>query len=73
MPTKQEQLDLIAQCDWKWTTLNGVDGYEVSGRGDYATASIFLPAAGLGDETSLDAAGSGYYWSSVPNWDGYNS
>ena len=72
MPTRQEFDDLINKCDWTWTTLNGVNGYVVCGRGDYASQSIFLPAAGFGDESSLYLADSlGYYWSSVPELVGY--
>ena len=68
MPTKQELADLVSKCDWTWTTMNGVNGYVVKGKGDYASASIFLPAAGYGYGTSLYLAGSyGYYWSSVPD------
>ena len=64
MPTKQELVDLNSNCDWIWATKNGVRGYVVRGRGDYATASIFLPCDGYG--TSLyDAGSSGDYWSSV--------
>ena len=67
MPTKQELDDLGSKCDWTWTTQNGVKGYVVKGRGAYAGASIFLPAAGYGHGASLDYAGSfGNYWSSVP-------
>ena len=67
MPTKQELSDLCNKCDWTWTTLNGVNGCEVRGRGDFASNSIFLPAAGRGYGSSLDFAGShGDYWSSVP-------
>ena len=67
MPTKQELSDLNSQCDWTWTTVDGVNGYVVRGRGAYSSASIFLPCAGYGDGTSLYHAGSdGYYWSSVP-------
>ena len=52
--------------------MNGVNGYEVRGRGDYALASIFLPCAGYGHGTSLDLAGSnGSCWSSVPRSDSY--
>ncbi|MBP5510363.1 MAG: hypothetical protein J6Z49_05545 [Kiritimatiellae bacterium] len=73
MPTNQELSDLINKCDWTWTTQNGVNGYIVRGRGDYASNSIFLPAAGYGDGTSLYNAGSwGYYWSSVPRSDDDN-
>ena len=47
--------------------MNGVNGYIVRGKGDYASNSIFLPCAGDGDGASLGNAGSyGYYWSSVP-------
>lgn len=68
MPTKQEFDDLKNNCDWLLTTMNGVKGYIIRGRGDYASASIFLPRAGYGSGTSLSNAGSnGYYWSSVPS------
>ena len=67
MPTKQEFYDLKNKCDWTWTTMNGVKGYIVRGRGSYASNSIFLPCAGDGSGTSLYAAGSyGTHWSSVP-------
>ena len=67
MPTRQELDDLVSKCDWTWTMLNGVKGYVVKGKGDYASASIFLPAAGYGDGTSLYRASSlGLFWSSVP-------
>ena len=67
MPTERELEDLRRECDWTWGTMNGVNGYVVRGRGDYATASIFLPAAGCGIGTFFDYANSrGYYWSSVP-------
>ena len=67
MPTKQEFDDLENKCDWTWTTLNGVNGYIVRGKGDYSSKSIFVPCAGRGYGTSLGLAGSdGYYSSSVP-------
>ena len=70
MPTAQELEDLARKCDWTWTIMNGVNGYVVRGRGDYVSASIFLPCAGLGSRKSLHYAGTyGYYWSSVPNSD----
>ncbi|MBR3222505.1 MAG: hypothetical protein IKF72_09785, partial [Kiritimatiellae bacterium] len=56
------------------TTQNGVDGYVVRGRGDYASNSIFLPCVGWGYKTSLFDAGSyGGYWSSVPHSEYSNS
>ena len=76
MPTNQELYYLCSKCDWTWTTLSGVRGYVVSGRGVYASNSIFLPCAGSsfyaggGFEISLDGAGThGSFWSSVPESD----
>ena len=66
MPTVQEFGDLNSKCEWTWSTMNGVNGYLVRGRGSYASNSIFLPCAGFGHGTSLYHAGScGLYWSSV--------
>ncbi|MBO5921828.1 MAG: InlB B-repeat-containing protein [Bacteroidaceae bacterium] len=62
MPTKAEQDELCEECDWEWTTLNGVYGYKVTGSNGN---SIFLPAAGERYETDTDYKGRyGYYWSS---------
>ena len=71
IPTYQELQGLNSNCDWTWTTMNGVNGYIVRGRGAYASNSIFLPAVGYGSGTSLSISGSyGLYWSSVPYSDG---
>lgn len=73
MPTRQELNDLNSNCDWTWTTMNGVNGYVVKGKGAYASASIFLPCAGYGSGSSLISAGSyGDVWSSVPDSDDYD-
>ena len=67
MPTLQELNDLISKCNWVWTTMNGVQGWTITGKD---SASIFLPCAGYGVGTPLSNAGShGYYWSSVPDSD----
>ena len=74
MPTDQELSDLVDKCDWTWTTQNGVKGYIVRGRDDYAANSIFLPCAGYGSGTSFYYSGSfSFYWSSVPSSDYYYS
>ena len=66
LPTKLELDELNNKCDWTWTTVKGVNGYVVRGKGDYASASIFLPATGNGNATLLNYAGSaGNYRSSV--------
>jgi len=70
MPTEAELLALMSNCDTTWTTRGGVYGRLVTGRGAYASKSIFLPAAGRGDGAGLYGPGSdGYYWSSTPNSD----
>ena len=66
MPTEMELQNLLDKCDWTWKEVNGVNGYVVRGKGDYASASIFLPAAGCGSDSSLFNDGLyGDYWSSV--------
>ena len=68
MPTRQELTDLCHKCDWTLTKKNGVNGYVVCGRGDYASESIFLPCAGEADPDHPRYVGSnGSYWSSHPN------
>lgn len=73
MPTDSEFAALLNNCDTEWTTRNGVYGRLVTGRGAYASKSIFLPVAGYGLNSSLDGRPSslGYFWSSTlcPNND----
>lgn len=65
MPTKAEQDELRAKCDWEWTTMNGVKGYQVTGPNGN---SIFLPAAGHRNGTEVFYRGSfGYFWSGTLN------
>jgi hypothetical protein len=62
MPTADEIKELNDKCSWTWTTLNGVNGYRVTGPNGN---SIFLPAAGFRNGTELYSRGAfGYYWSS---------
>lgn len=62
--------DLITNCTVTWTTCNGVYGQLVTGKGVYASKSIFLPAAGFGYNDNLGFSGSnGYYWSATPDPD----
>ena len=61
MPTRAEQDELRTECDWEWTTLNGVNGYEITGPNGN---SIFLPATGRRYGTDILHRGSnGSYWS----------
>ena len=70
MPTYEELRGLTENCDWNWTSVNGVNGYKVQGKGVYASVTIFLPCAGGGGGTTLFYPGSlSNYWSSVPDLD----
>ena len=75
MPTKAEQQELLNNCAWTWTSLNGVNGMEVTGPNGN---SIFLPAAGFRFDASsyevgiIDVRFRGLYWSSTPYGDGGN-
>ena len=65
LPTKEEFHELRQKCKWQWTTQNGKNGYKVTGPNGN---SIFLPAAGYCDGSSLGYAGRvGAYWSSTPD------
>lgn len=64
MPTIAEIQELINDCTWEWTSVNGVNGRLVTGSNGN---SIFLPAAGYRYDSSLYDAGSiGGYWSATP-------
>ena len=70
MPTQTELQALKDNCTWSKST----GGYTVTGKGDYASNSIFLPAAGFfnADNNNLDCVGSDlFYWSSTPNGNDY--
>ena len=61
MPTKAEQDELRNNCTWTWKTLNGVNGYEVTGPNGN---SIFLPAAAYRIGSDVYYRGyNGNYWS----------
>lgn len=65
MPTIDEQRELLSECIWEWTKLNGIPGYNVTG---FNGNSIFLPAAGCRLDTEpRDRGVEGYYWSSSLN------
>jgi len=67
MPTDAEFSALISNCTTTWITTNGVSGQLVTGKGNYANRSIFLPAAGVGLDSQLNDLGwLGRYWSSTP-------
>ena len=63
MPTSGEQWELYNDCTWQWTTLNGVNGYTVTGPNGN---NIFLPAAGYREGTAfINQNLYGSYWNST--------
>ena len=63
MPTKEEWEELLTKCTVTWTTKNGVNGALITASNGN---SIFLPAAGQGNEEYLGYLYGDYcyYWSS---------
>ena len=63
LPTMGEFTELNSNCDSEWTDEDGVAGRRFTSR--INGNSIFFPASGYYNGTSLDGRGSyGYYWSS---------
>ena len=73
VPTKEEVAELMNtdNCSWTWATKNGVPGFKVTSRKSGFTAnSIFLPANGMKNGTSLSDGGTmGNYWTSSVSTD----
>ena len=76
MPTRAEFQELIDECEWEWTQIEGVWGYKVTSFNDQ---ELFFPAGGFrADDLLKDASGGtppagGYYWTSErsdrePGW-----
>ena len=68
MPTWEEMQELIKECTWTWTEVNGIEGFRfTSKKAGYEDRSIFLPVNKYSDEAAL-AEGMypayGAYWSS---------
>jgi hypothetical protein len=61
IPTREEQDELLKNCERKWTTKNNAYGYLITGPNGN---SIFLPARGDKDTGSPYGKYGGCYWSS---------
>ena len=65
LPTASEAEELANNCTWTWTSINGMNGYQVVGKNGN---SIFLPAAGYMYESSYNVTyygENGFYWTST--------
>lgn len=69
LPTATEWEALMANCTVVWTERNYKKGLLVTGKGDYASKSIFLPAAGWGNDIYRVNPLDGSYRSSTPSLD----
>jgi len=73
-PTSAQMLELVNNCTWTYYTdynNSGINGYEVRGKGEYASNFIFIPSSGYragvdNDGNILMSANTNesYYWSS---------
>ena len=72
MPTLDELTELFNECTWEWTSLNGVNGYCVTGPNGN---SIFLPAASCRDGSEVSHKGyhGGYWSSSLGSYESYHA
>lgn len=73
-PTEAQMLELLEKCTWtyvpNYNNISGLEGYIVTGKGEYAKNSIFIPRSGC--RTGVDNNGNpimsssneSYYWSS---------
>lgn len=60
LPDQQEQVELIFNCTWRRTTVNGVNGMRITGRNGN---SIFLPPTGYRIFNSpKNELENGFYW-----------
>ncbi len=63
MPSQAEWMELITNCDWTWTSINGVAGAQ--GRSKVNGNTIFLPAAGnMVGKTLSHTETTCFFWSS---------
>lgn len=74
LPTNAEMAWLVENCDWTWTTEDGVAGYRVTSREEndkHTYNSIFLPAAGYQSASFYEQIERDcYYWTGALYNDG---
>ena len=64
LPSASEIDELVNNCTWEWTTMNGVNGYKVKSKRN--SNWIFLPAAGWWGSSLFGRGSLGGYWSGSP-------
>lgn len=62
LPTKAEMQELLDECEWTWTELNGTSGFVIKGPNGN---TLFLPAAGMRSGTTTSSFGTiAFYYTS---------
>lgn len=73
IPTKEDMEELVEECEWKWTNLNGQLGWKVIGSNNNY---IFLPASGAASSYRIAGVNElGRYWTATrdeSNYSAYN-
>ena len=64
LPSASEIDELVNNCTWKWTTMNGVNGYKVKSKRN--SNYIFLPATGWRWSSIVGSGSGGVYSSGTP-------
>ena len=64
MPNAEDFDELMNECSWHSTNLNGVDGFMITGPNDN---SIFMPFTGRLWDSSVQETDGGYYRSGTPS------
>ncbi len=64
LPSASEIKELVDNCTWEWTTMNGVNGCKVTSKRN--SNYIFLPAAGWRGSSLSNRGSYGNYWSGSP-------
>lgn len=73
MPTYEELMELVKNCDWTFSSVDGIKGYMARSRvPGYEKEWIFFPAAGFSDADGSYPGYEGCYWTST-NCGGGNS
>ncbi len=66
MPTYEELMELVKNCDWTFSSIGGVKGYMARSKiPGYEKEWIFFPAAGFSDADGSYPGYEGYYWTST--------
>ena len=68
LPQMHEIEELVNKCEWKWTTIDGINGYKVIGPN---ANHIFLPVTGEFVVGEVESVEYGFYWTGIASSD-YN-